>query len=150
MRSGWSWWCWVVWWAAGGVASRGAAAAAQHPVLASLRDEPASPRPSLRSQLRGAATDARGRAVVQIDSSLCTNEQALGGILEERRVMRRVRRLLRGRPLPATHLRLSFDVRWDSAAAFLQGVPVSGSQCLCIPDGIMCCNYQEPAFVVVM
>ncbi|XP_063888760.1 protein O-linked-mannose beta-1,2-N-acetylglucosaminyltransferase 1-like [Scylla paramamosain] len=38
--------------------------------------------------------------------------------------MRRVRRLLRGRPLPATHLRLSFDVRWDSAAAFLQGVPV--------------------------
>ncbi|KAK8384127.1 hypothetical protein O3P69_016091 [Scylla paramamosain] len=142
-----------MWWAAGGVAPRGAAAAATHPVLASLRDEPASPRPSLRSQLRKAATDPRGRAVVQIDSLLCTNELALGDVLEERRgevclyrlcfknyktcytsfavatlassaAMRRVRRLLRGRPLPATHLRLSFDVRWDSAAAFLQGVPV--------------------------
>ncbi|XP_050729084.1 uncharacterized protein LOC127004905 isoform X2 [Eriocheir sinensis] len=122
------WWWWLACVAAGGERLGLAGAVAEvtpHPLLAGLQDEPASPRPSLRSQLRAAATNPEGSSVLQVDSQLCTNDLADGEALDYKRALWSARRLvLHGRPPPPRHLHLLLDVMRDSAIVYIQGAPV--------------------------
>ncbi|KAK4304660.1 hypothetical protein Pmani_023408 [Petrolisthes manimaculis] len=93
-----------------------------HPVLADLLNTPVSPRPSLRSQLRGAATDPRGKTVLKVEEgSLCTNDLVF--LEEEQRQgeVVRARRVLGRRGVPAHHLVLLLQVFPHAARIFVQG-----------------------------
>ncbi|KAG7166180.1 O-linked-mannose beta-1-2-N-acetylglucosaminyltransferase 1-like 21 [Homarus americanus] len=116
---------WLLWWVlcVGGVG--GGRLITPHPILVSLRDTPMSPRPSLRSQLRAAATDLRGTSILQTSMQICTNNNSIKYSNTEERDKRRLMRLMFGRDgPPQDKVVVLVKMIRDSAFAFIHGLPV--------------------------
>ncbi|XP_068214763.1 protein O-linked-mannose beta-1,2-N-acetylglucosaminyltransferase 1-like [Palaemon carinicauda] len=96
-----------------------------HKINAELRDTPAVPAPSLRSQLRQAGIDHRGSVVMSTDTELCPNTLAnINPIFDEIELNKTIKLVFNGTP-PRDHISVITYVGQILANAFIQGVPVA-------------------------
>ncbi|XP_064103432.1 protein O-linked-mannose beta-1,2-N-acetylglucosaminyltransferase 1-like [Macrobrachium nipponense] len=96
-----------------------------HPINAEIRDTPALPVPSLRSQLRWAATPPKGHIFLASDTEICPNSLAnIDPKFEEKELNKTVKAIFEGSP-PEDTISIITVVGRIVANAFVQGVPLA-------------------------
>ncbi|XP_066956127.1 uncharacterized protein [Macrobrachium rosenbergii] len=95
-----------------------------HRINAEIRDTPALPVPSLRSQLRRAATPPKGHIFLATETELCPNSLAnINPKFEENELNKTVKGIFNGPP-PEDTISIITVVGRIVANAFVQGVPL--------------------------
>nr|XP_045617135.1 uncharacterized protein LOC123769838 isoform X1 [Procambarus clarkii]XP_045617136.1 uncharacterized protein LOC123769838 isoform X2 [Procambarus clarkii] len=138
------WW----WWAVCIGCVGGGRLPTSHPIMASLRDTPVSPRPSLRSQWRGAATDPRGRTILEIAYDFCSNSlNNLPTKQMEAESQQAVKQVLGEDPPPGDTISIMVQMVHDTATAYVHGLPVPLHNCtaLMAAAGVVTVMVVHPA-----